>query len=277
MLFLPETWITSWENGPNRIWLYISIITKRAKSSPFSLFVTNYSWRSCYISILILAVYFFLLQSSFMATSIETGLKEVDIYNTPVLESIVITTLKWDLTTVQTRGRDTRAIRQISNSTQKENVAKMWSLLSGSYLAYLLPPKSFHLATSSNLSGPLYANQSGLPNINMCFSFEKRGIGSLSLLSLDFKVDILFLSSISWQNETKEGNNFNHIKLIVWSLVLCRGIRPEGLIHQFSLFFSLSFAGMFGGKSFSTLDFIENIKNYIESSLKQLKMQLSVT
>lgn len=44
----------------------------------------------------------------------------------------------------------------------------------------LLPPRSFHSATCSNVSGPSYANQSGLPNMEICFDFEKSAIRLLS-------------------------------------------------------------------------------------------------
>ena len=84
------------------------------------------------------------------------------------------------------RARDIRFSRQISNAIQKKNLAKMWYLLSGSYFAYLLPPKSFYLVAFSNLLGLLYTNQSGLQNINVCLGSKKPAISFLSLSSLDF-------------------------------------------------------------------------------------------
>lgn len=147
----------------------------------------------------------------------------------------------------------------------------MWSLQSRSYFADLLLPKSFYIATFSNLSRLLYANQCSLPNINMCLGSEKRTSDFLSLFSLDLGIKIFLLSSISRQNNTKRRNNFNYFKLSFWLLVLYGDIQPERLFHRFLLFFLSSFARMSGDKSFSILDFVKSIKNYIESFLREFK------
>lgn len=152
----------------------------------------------------------------------------------------------------------------------------MWSLSSRSYFVCFLPLTNFYLATFSNLLGPPYGNQSSLPNINMYLGFEKNAIGFLSLFSLDFRANILLLSSISRQNNIKGEKNFPRFKLFVWSLVLYRGIRLEELFHRFSLFFSSSFVEISNSKSFFTLDSVKSIKNIVRCFLRQLKIRLSI-
>lgn len=156
------------------------------------------------------------MQSSFIAANAKTDLvEEVDIYSIPVLWSIVMTTLKWELTAIWTKRRDARFSRQISSVTQKKSLARMWSLSLGLIFAYLLPSKNFYSDIFSNLLGPLYANQSGPPNINMYLSSEKYAIDFVSLFSLNFRANILFLSSTSRGNNTKRENNFNCFKLSI--------------------------------------------------------------
>lgn len=111
----------------------------------------------------------------------------------------------------------------------------------------------------------------------MCLDSEKPAISFLSLFLLDFLANIFFSSSTLRWNDTKRENHFNRFKLSFWSLLLYRSIWPEKLFHQFLLSFLFFFTQISGGKSFSTLDFVESIKNYIKSSLRQLKMRLSAT
>lgn len=146
-------------------------------------------------------------------------------------------------------------------------MARIQFWLLGSYFIYLLPSKSFYLAISSNLSGLPYTKQSSLLNIDMCFGFEKLTIGFLGLSFFNFLANILFLFSILRRNDIKKRNDFNCLKLSVWSLVLYRNIQLKKLFYQFLLFFLLSFIGIFDSKSFFILDFIEIIKNYIKSFL----------
>ena len=113
------------------------------------------------------------------------------------------------------RKRYTEISSQTSNATQKENVARIWSLLLRSYFTYFLPPKSFYLATFSNLLRPPYTKQNNLPNIDIYLGSKKLVIDFLSLFFLDFLTNIIFLSSTSRRNNTKEKNNFNHFKLSI--------------------------------------------------------------
>lgn len=58
----------------------------------------------------------------------------------------------------------------------------------------------------------------------MYLSFAKSFIGLLSSFFLKFGSNILFLSLILSQNNTKGGNNFSHFKLFVYSLMLGKNI-----------------------------------------------------
>lgn len=140
---------------------------------------------------------------------------------------------------------------------------------------YLLLPRSFYFIIFFNLSKSSYTNQSSLPNIDMCSSFEKLFISLLSSFFLKFRSNILFLSSKSNWNKIKRGNNFSYLRLFVYLFVFGKSIRPEGLFHKFPVLFSIFFTRLSNDKSFSTLDIIKSIKNYVGSFLKQFNTQLS--
>lgn len=110
----------------------------------------------------------------------------------------------------------------------------------------------------------------------MCWSFEKLFIGLLSSFFFKFRFNILNLSLKSSPNDTKREKNFNGFKFLICLFVLGRDIWLKRLLDGFPVFFLAFFAVISNGKDFSILNFVENIKNYAGSYLKQLNTQLSV-
>src|SRR5436853_2446236 len=119
--------------------------------------------------------------------------------------------LIYEPTAVLTRGSDTEFSIQASKERRNDNAAKTWLFSVGLNSTPGLPPTSFNLATAYILSGFLYANQRGLPNIAMCSGFENSIIDLASSTCLLAGSRILDLSSTSSGSATNGEKTLNSL------------------------------------------------------------------